>query len=88
MEQSVEKVMEDYSEKGIEECLDRLNEIAEQMEESDLKLEEAIVLYQEGMVAVHRCNQILGAAQQKAEVLRKLGENSFETEELEPFTNP
>ncbi len=88
MDQSVEKVMEEYSGKGIEECLDRLNEIAEQMEESDLKLEDAIVLYQEGMVAVHRCNQVLGKAQQKVEVLRKLGEDSFETEELEQLTNP
>ena len=83
MDETVKTVMNEYSGKDIEGCLGRLAQIADEMEESDLKLEAAISLYQEGMVAVHRCNEILESAEQRVEVLKKLGDGGFKTEKME-----
>ena len=48
-----------------EECIKKLETIAEKLEGGETTLEESISLYEEGMQLSKQCSKILGEAQQK-----------------------
>ncbi len=48
-----------------EECIKKLEIIAEKLESGETSLEESISLYEEGMQLSKQCSKILGEAQQK-----------------------
>ncbi len=48
-----------------EECIKKLETIAEILESGETTLEESISLYEEGMQLSKQCSKILGEAQQK-----------------------
>ncbi len=48
-----------------EECIKKLEIIAEKLESGETSLEESISLYEEGMKLSKECSKILGQAQQK-----------------------
>ena len=54
-----------------EECLQRLEQIVEQLEKGDIPLEQSLALFEEGMKLSHACRSELEAAEGKAEILLK-----------------
>ncbi len=51
--------------------------------EGELKLEQALQLFERGMTLSQECEKFLKSAQQKIEILKKLGNGSVDTE---PFS--
>ena len=68
--------------KTYEEAAERLEEIVEKLENSDVSLEESINLYKEGMELTILCRQKLEAARQEVDELKKNFDGSFS---LKPF---
>lgn len=73
-------------EMSFENALERLQEIVQNMEESDLSLEESLKLFQEGMNLSQLCNKKLDEAERKVSVVMKnangeITEENFEAEE-------
>ncbi len=68
--------------KTYEEAAERLEEIVEKLENSDVSLEESINLYKEGMELTLLCRQKLEAARQEVDELKKNFDGSFS---LKPF---
>ena len=68
--------------KTYEEAAERLEEIVEKLENSDVSLEESINLYKEGMALTLLCRQKLDAARQEVDELKKNFDGSFS---LKPF---
>ena len=56
---------------SFEESLSRLENIVQQMESGDLKLEESIKLFEEGIKLTKTCNQRLEDAEKKVQQLMK-----------------
>jgi len=54
-----------------EECLQRLEQIVEQLEKGDLPLEKALALFEEGMTLSSSCRGELEAAEGRVEILIK-----------------
>lgn len=52
-----------------EECLQRLEEIVEQLEKGDIPLEKSLALFEEGMKLSQSCRSELEAAEGKVEIL-------------------
>ena len=52
-----------------EECLQRLEEIVEQLEKGDIPLEQSLALFEEGMKLSQSCRSELEAAEGKVEIL-------------------
>ena len=73
--------------KDFESALTRLEEITERLESGEIKLEESIELYSEGVEIAAYCSQKLSEAEKKVLILRernqKLIEESFEEENTE-----
>lgn len=68
--------------KTYEEAAERLEEIVEKLENSDVSLEESINLYKEGMELTLLCRQKLDAARKEVDELKKNFVGSFS---LKPF---
>ena len=68
--------------KTYEEAAERLEEIVEKLENSDVSLEESINLYKEGMELTIFCRQKLESVRQEVEELKKNFDGSFS---LKPF---
>lgn len=61
--------------------LQRLEEIAQKLEEGDLSLEDSLKAFEEGMSLVKACEKRLSEAQRKVEILTKDGKTKdFEVE--------
>lgn len=56
-----------------EQALERLEQITRQLEEGDLPLEESLKIFDEGVKLADYCNQKLGEAQKKVDILLKKG---------------
>lgn len=56
-------------ERTIEDLISRLEEIANQIQDGDVGLEESIRLYEEGQALARECEKRLSAAQKKLEVI-------------------
>jgi len=61
----------DETEKSIsfEEALDRLSEIVKELESSDIKLENSMKLFEEGVTLSRFCREVLQEAAKKVELL-------------------
>ena len=62
--------------RSFEEMLARLDEIVRRLESSDLPLEEALTLYEEGAALMKLCNDTLTEAEQKVVRLQKTADGS------------
>ncbi len=54
-----------------EECLQRLEQIVEQLERGDIPLEQSLKLFEEGMTLSNACRKELQEAEGKVEILLK-----------------
>ncbi len=54
-----------------EECLQRLEQIVEQLERGDIPLEQSLKLFEEGMTLSNACRKELQDAEGKVEILLK-----------------
>jgi exodeoxyribonuclease VII small subunit len=66
-----------------EKNLDRLNAIVDELESSDLPLEKALQLYEEGMQLSAVCQKQLDEAEGRVEILRKLADGKIAAEPFE-----
>ena len=55
--------------KSYEESIGRLQQIVVQLEQKDITLEQSMKLFEEGVLLVKQCGEVLATAQQKVEVL-------------------
>jgi exodeoxyribonuclease VII small subunit len=69
-----------------EECLQRLEQIVDELEKGDLPLEKALALFEEGMKLSNSCRGELEAAEGRVELLVKQG-NKMQPEVFEPLSN-
>ena len=53
------------SKESLEELFEQLGNILEDMENQELSLEDAIMLYEQGMKKIQRCNQKLDTVEKK-----------------------
>jgi exodeoxyribonuclease VII small subunit len=67
-----------------EESLKRLEDIAREIEEGKIGLEESIARYEEGMKLVQQCRTILAGAEQKIKQLQPSGEGGLESVPFRP----
>lgn len=64
--------------KNFENQLDRLKEIVDMMEQGNVKLEDALKLFEEGVGIYSNCNKLLEEAEQKIKIMTSIGEEDFE----------
>ncbi|NLB65339.1 MAG: exodeoxyribonuclease VII small subunit [Lentisphaerae bacterium] len=72
---------------SFEKALERLEEIAEEMEAGNLGLEKMVAAFEEGQKLVKLCSSKLNEVEKKIEMLVKKADGSIEAEpfEEEPF---
>jgi len=70
---------------SFEESLEKLEALAEQIEQGKIGLEESIAKYEEGMGLIKQCRQMLTQAEQK---IQKLHEQADGTLEAKPMKRP
>jgi len=70
-----------------EECLDRLEQIVNELEKGDVSLERALELFEEGMSLSGSCRKQLEEAEGKVEVLLKRN-GKLQPEPFEAVTQP
>lgn len=63
--------------KSFEEALNRLEEIAEQMEDNETGLENSVKLYKEGVELSVYCSEILNKAEQQVMELKESADGVF-----------
>ena len=64
--------------KNFENQLDRLKDIVDMMEKGNVKLEDALKLFEEGVGIYSNCNKLLEDAEQKIKIMTSNGEEDFE----------
>ena len=69
-------------EKTFEESLDRLQEISDMLENSEIGLDESIKLYEEGIILSKECYKKLSEAELKVTELKNQLDSSFNEEEI------
>ena len=72
--------------KTFEEYLERLEAIADDLEEGDLPLEEALKKYEQALKAFRLCQQMLKKAEQRIEILLRNAEGELKARPFEPGT--
>jgi exodeoxyribonuclease VII small subunit len=66
-----------------EEALTQLEQIAEQIEEGKIGLEESIDKYEQGMALVKQCRAILSRAEQRIQELQERPDGTLEKKDFE-----
>ena len=69
---------------SFEEAFQRLNEMAESLDDGGLSLADATARYEEGMNLVRRCNKLLDEAELKISKLKDSFESAPDEEEWDP----
>jgi len=69
---------------SFEQALKQLEEIAEQIEQGKIGLEESIARYEEGMTLVAQCREILSKAELRIHQLRQRDDGTLEPVPFEP----
>lgn len=64
-----------------EDALENLEKIANELENGNLSLDEAVSKFEEGMELSKKCNEMLENAEKKITILTKNGEENFTAEE-------
>jgi exodeoxyribonuclease VII small subunit len=72
------------AETNFESAMDRLEAIVEQMESGQLRLEDLIVRYEEGMNLVKICQERLASAEQRIEIITRNSAGKPVVKEFEP----
>lgn len=67
--------------KSYEESVKRLHQIVAELEKTDISLEQSMMLFEEGVVLVKECGEVLENARQKVEQLS--GSIKFFSDEVE-----
>jgi exodeoxyribonuclease VII small subunit len=70
-----------------EECLQRLENIVDELEKGDLPLERALALFEEGMKLSQSCRGELEAAEGRVEILVKQG-TKLQAEPFDQMSSP
>ncbi len=65
---------------SFEDSLKRLEEIVEELEKGELSLDEALKLYEEGMLFSDKCLDKLNETKKKVEKLTREGDEKYRTE--------
>ena len=68
---------------SFEEMMQKLEEIAGELESGELPLEKAIERYEEGVRCYKECHRILAGAEKKVELLTKSADGELEAEPFE-----
>ena len=68
-----------------EECLQRLEQIVQELEKGDVSLEKSLTLFEEGMQLSAACRKELEQAEGKVEILLKQN-GKLQAEPFEPLT--
>ena len=71
-----------------EEALRQLEEVAEQIEQGKIGLEESISKYEQGMGLVKQCRDILSRAERKIQQLQSRPDGTLEASPLDPPKEP
>ncbi len=66
-----------------EQALEQLETIAERIEQGKIGLEESIAQYEEGMVLIKHCREILSKAEHKIQKLQERADATLETSDPE-----
>lgn len=74
------------AEKTFEEMMEKLEKISEELENSDLSLDESMAKFEEGMKLSKKCSEILDNAEKKIKILIDKGED-FVEEDFEGENN-
>ena len=72
------------TEPTFEESLERLEKLADELESGELKLEDAITKYEEGVKLYARCQEILAKAEKKVQLLVRDGSGALKAVPFEP----
>jgi exodeoxyribonuclease VII small subunit len=67
---------------SFEDSMEKLEKIVEELENGDLKLEELVNKYKEGMELSTHCNELLEKAEKSITILLKDGEGNMKEEEF------
>lgn len=78
------KAPEPSSQGGFEKSLIRLEEVVKQLEGTDLSLDEAMKLFEEGVKLSHDCQKQLEEAESKVEILLRRADGKITPEPFEP----
>ncbi len=68
---------------SFEELMERLEEIAGELEAGELGLEKAIARYEEGVKCYGQCHKILSSAEKKVEILTRASSGELEAQPFE-----
>lgn len=60
----------------LEEAFDKLNQVMEALEKSDVSLEDSFTLYQEGMKLLKSCNDSIDKVEKELIILSESGETN------------
>jgi exodeoxyribonuclease VII small subunit len=71
--------------RGFEEALGELENVVSRLE-GELKLEEALKLFDRGMQLCQHCEEFLKSAEQKIEILKKAADGTLATEKFNEET--
>ena len=71
-------------EPSFEEAIERLEQLADELESGELKLEDAIRKYEEGVKLYARCQEILSKAEKKVQMLVRDTAGSLKAVPFEP----
>jgi exodeoxyribonuclease VII small subunit len=71
-----------------EAALEQLQQTVKRLESGELSLEQALQFFETGVKLTRVCQERLGAAEQRVELLMKGGESADSKPELQPFTPP
>lgn len=69
---------------SFEEALKQLEEIAAQIEQGKIGLEESITRYEQGMELVRHCREVLSQAEHRIQQLQVKADGSLESRPFEP----
>lgn len=69
---------------NFEEALARLETIAEQIERGQIGLEESITRYEEGMMLVKKCREMLTKAEHRIQQIHQQADGSLDVSEFTP----
>jgi exodeoxyribonuclease VII small subunit len=73
---------------SFEDLMERLEEIAAELESGELGLQKAIERYEEGVRCYGECHRILTSAEKKVEILTRTQEGTLEAKPFEEAAEP
>lgn len=72
--------------KTFEEMLNRLEAIVEEMENTEIGIENAVKLYKEGIGLSIQCSEKLGNIEQQVKILKEKSDGTFKENDFKPMS--